>query len=370
MSSLPSARSTHASLTSTTDYPCTDSSRCYIQTNFNTSRTVPQCSIASDLGGTVALAVNNPIMETGICSDLGEHIDLNVDSYIPETGTNEAPGSAHGRRYGDPSHRVPSSLSSCEHDKLAANVDNCIIEADPSAFVPFCFIGSDNGETLEVNADNLTVGVANGFAIEREIVVSLESSIHELMCHTATATVTGRKQSFYDACGIDFPSESAPHCAGSDLRERHFSFGSDVEDGGDCSVIACKDAPLEPANERSTVMCSLFDSCFDTKPHRWHGHRRHLGPTFAVPGALTPRSTATESHSVDEPSGEEEALPYKCDGCLGPVYVLPLRGLTECSLCDELYTVLAWCEWCRTLICPDCVRIMARLPACDSSDPS
>ena len=108
------------------------------------------------------------------------------------------------------------------------------------------------------------------------------------MCHTATATVTGRKQSFYDACGIDFPSESAPHCAGSDLRERHFYIGSDVEDGGDCSVIACKDAPLEPANERSTVMCSLFDSCFDTKPHRWHGHRRHLGPTFAVPGRSRP----------------------------------------------------------------------------------
>ena len=41
---------------------------------------------------------------------------------------------------------------------------------------------------------------------------------------------------------------------------------------------------------------------------------------------------------------------------------------TECSLCDELYTDLAWCEWCRTLICPDCVRIMARIPACNFSD--
>ena len=41
----------------------------------------------------------------------------------------------------------------------------------------------------------------------------------------------------------------------------------------------------------------------------------------------------------------------------------PLKRLTECSLCDELYTDLAWCEWCRTLICSDCVRIMARLPA-------
>ena len=54
------------------------------------------------------MAVNNHIMETGVCSDLGVHIDSNVDSCIPETGTNEATGSAHRRRYGDPSHRVPS----------------------------------------------------------------------------------------------------------------------------------------------------------------------------------------------------------------------------------------------------------------------
>ena len=80
MSSLPPARSTRASLTSTTDDPCTDSSRGYKQTNFNTSRNVPQCSITSDLGG------NNSLMETGICSHLREHIESNVDSYIPETG--------------------------------------------------------------------------------------------------------------------------------------------------------------------------------------------------------------------------------------------------------------------------------------------
>ena len=47
-------------------------------------------------------------------------------------------------------------------------------------------------------------------------------------------------------------------------------------------------------------------------------------------------STATESFPGDERSGEEEALPHKCNGCLGPLFVLPLRGLTECSLCDEL----------------------------------
>ena len=184
----------------------------------------------------------------------------------------------------------------------------------------------------------------------------------------ASATVTGKKLSVNGACGVDFPSESAPHCAGSDLRERHFYIGSDVEDGGDCSVTTCKDAPLEPGNASSMVMCSPCASCFVTKPHRWHGHRRHLGQTFAVPGALTPRSTATESSSGDEHSGEEEALPYRCDGCLGPLHVLSPRGLTECSLCDELHTDLAWCEWCRTLICPDYVRIMARLSACDSGD--
>ena len=118
MSSLPSARSTRASLTSTKADPCTDSSRGYIQNKINTSRTVPQCSIASDLG------VNNPIMGTGICADLREHIEANVHSYSPGTG--------------------------------------------------------DKRKSLDVNADNLTVGGANEFAIEREAVFSLESSIHQL----------------------------------------------------------------------------------------------------------------------------------------------------------------------------------------------
>ena len=130
-------------------------------------------------------------------------------------------------------------------------------------------------------------------------------------------------------------------------------------------------APLEPANARSMVLSSPFVSCFVTKSHDGTatGDTQVRRSQFQT-GALTPRSTATESDLGDEHSGEEEALPYRCDGCLGSLYVLPLRGLTECSLCDELYTDLAWCVWCRSFTCPDCVRIMARLPACDSSDGS
>ena len=155
------------------------------------------------------MAVNNHMMETRNCSDLEVHIDSDVDSCVPETGTNEATGSAHRRRHGDPSHRVLSCLSSCEHDNLSAN-DHLLL----------CHSAGD----------------ANDFAIVRVAVFSLE--------YIASATVTGRKQSFSDACGVDFPSESAPHCAGSDLRGRHFYIGSDVEDGGGCSVTHCKDAHL------------------------------------------------------------------------------------------------------------------------------
>ena len=99
-------------------------------------------------------------------------------------------------------------FSSSEHDNLAVNVDNCIIEADPTALVPFCFIGSrsGNGETFDVTADNLTVGGVNNFAIERQAVFSLESSIHQLLGHTASATVMGRQQSFNDACGMKWRS--------------------------------------------------------------------------------------------------------------------------------------------------------------------
>ena len=56
-------------------------------------------------------------METGICSHMREHTESNVDSFIPETG--------------------------------------------------------DKGESVDVNADNLTAGGANEFAIEREAVFSL-----------------------------------------------------------------------------------------------------------------------------------------------------------------------------------------------------
>ena len=111
-------------------------------------------------------------------------------------------------------------------------------------------------------------------------------------------------------------------------------------------MSARKDAPLEPANARSVVMSSPLAISFVTKTHRWHRHRRHQGQTFAVPGALTPRSIATESGVGDEHSGEEEELPYRCDGYLGPLHVLPLGGLTEFSLCDELCDDFAWCE-CR-----------------------
>ena len=164
MRSLQPARSTRASFTSTIDDPCTDSLRGNMQTHSDTSRTVPQCSIASDMGGTVALAVNNPIMETGICPDLGEHTDVNVD------GTNNATGSARRRRYGNTSLRVPFCFSGSDHDKLVANVESCIVEADPSVPVPLGVIGSDNGEKFDVNADSPTSGDANSFAIEREAV--------------------------------------------------------------------------------------------------------------------------------------------------------------------------------------------------------
>ena len=80
-----------------------DSSRGYIQTNSDTSRGREQ---------------SHHVMETGMCSDLGPHTDVNVDSCIPEAGTNDATGSAHRRRYGDPSPRVLFCVSSSEHDKI------------------------------------------------------------------------------------------------------------------------------------------------------------------------------------------------------------------------------------------------------------
>ena len=61
---------------------------------------------------------------------------------------------------------------------------------------------------------------ANDFAIEREAVFSLESSIHQLLCQLLPRLRQGGNQAFNDVCGVDFRLGSAPHCAGSDLRER------------------------------------------------------------------------------------------------------------------------------------------------------
>ena len=70
----------------------------------------------------------------------------------------------------------------------------------------FSFIGSDKAETLNVNADNLTVG-------------GLESSIHQLLCHSASATVTGRNSHSTMLAESSFHRSLRPHCAGSQLRE-------------------------------------------------------------------------------------------------------------------------------------------------------
>ena len=115
-----------------------------------------------------------------------------------------------------------------------------------------------------------------------------------------------------------------------------------------------KNAPLEPANARSIVMSSPFASCFVTKPHRWHCHRRHLGQTFAVPGRSRPSSQLRRV--ILGTSTRESRTRFRA-------------GATDVSA-DELYTDFAWCEWCRTFICPDCVGIVAHLPAYDSSDGS
>ena len=50
--------------------------------------------------------------------------------------------------------------------------------------------------------------------------------------------------------------------------ERHTIKEAEYLDDSDCGNTAfavCKDAPLEPANARSMVMCSPFASCFVTK---------------------------------------------------------------------------------------------------------
>ena len=121
-------------------------------------------------------------------------------------------------------------------------MDSCNFEADPFALVPFSVIGSDNGETFAVNTDKLTVGGVNSFATEREAVFSLESSIHQLLCRTASATVTGRETVSQRCLRNRFSIGVCASLRWLGLeRERHFYIGNDVEDGCDCSVIACKE---------------------------------------------------------------------------------------------------------------------------------
>ena len=100
-----------------------------------------------------------------------------------------------------------------------------------------------------------------------------------------------------------------------------------------------------------------------------------LEKPFAVPGARAPRCTAAtpsgESGEHDSDDSEDSVwlLIYWCDGCRGPLYSLRLTVLAGCSLCDELYTDLSWCEWCRTFSCAGCLRIMTT-HYFDSSDDS
>ena len=93
---------------------------------------------------------------------------------------------------------------------------------------------------------------------------------------------------------------------------------------------------------------SSLDIC--SRIQRWLTLRRHKGYTIverlpAVPGACAPRSTATLSDNSGEHDFEEampnematpdesedsfgEALHNKCDACRGPLYFVPLRGLS------------------------------------------
>ena len=61
-------------------------------------------------------------------------------------------------------------------------------------------------------------------------------------------------------------------------------------------------------------------------------------------------------------------FPFRRDGCRGPLYLLPPGGLAACSLYDELFFNLAWCEWCRTFICGESLTITVRGQSYDSGD--
>ena len=169
--------------------------------------------------------------------------------------------------------------------------------------------------------------------IDQDAVSSLESTIHQLLCHTAHRLRLGR-QSLNDACGRDAPSASV-QC---------FHIGSDVGDADDCAVSSCKDAPLEHESARSMPRVHPTH----TRAQCWLTHRRHKGCTvverqFAVPGACAPRSTATASDDSGEHDSSEampnepvmsddseesgsEAPSYKCDGCRGSLYFPSVEG--------------------------------------------
>ena len=269
-----------------------------------------------------------------------------MDSLTVEAGTIDETGSSSRTQTGNPSARVPFSYHTLS---FALTWENIVVNADR-------------------------------FTIDQDAVSSLEATIHQLLCHTASSAQAWETQSLNDSCGRDTPSVSLP-C---------FYIGSDVGDANDCAVSSCKDAPLGHVNARSMLLSSLNPLNLCTRVQRWRTHRRHKGYTivekpFAVPGSCAPRSTATlADDSGEHDSGEampnefvlsddsedsgDEVLTCKCDACRGPLYVLPLRELTECSLCDELYTDLAWCEWCRTFICPDCLSIMARVDSTDDNE--
>ena len=88
-------------------------------------------------------------------------------------------------------------------------------------------------------------------------------------------------------------------------------------------------------------------------------------------GRTTPVKTMPNELAMsDDSDSGDEALSRQCDDCRGPLYFLPLKGLTECSLCDEPFADLAWCESRRMFICPNCVRITARFDSSDDNDTS
>ena len=87
----------------------------------------------------------------------------------------------------------------CSHlTENTSNVNRYILET------------GDEGESVDVNADNLTAGGANEFAIELEAVFSLESSIHQLFVPHCFRDCDG-EETVVQRClrRDDFPSDSS-----------------------------------------------------------------------------------------------------------------------------------------------------------------